>query len=63
MKTENVIFYKGKAQNLVPLDDMKKEFAQCFQVENLNFLIGSGCSSYVTERVEKSIPTMWILAK
>lgn len=63
METENVIFYKGKAQSSVSLDVMKKEFAQCLQVENLNFLIGSGCSSHVIGNVEKSIPTMWTLAK
>lgn len=63
METENVIFYKGKAQSSVSLDAMKKEFAQCLQVENLNFLIGSGCSSHVIDDVEKSIPTMWTLAK
>ena len=63
METENVIFYKGKAQSSVSLDVMKKEFAQCLQVENLNFLIGSGCSSFVIDEVEKSIPTMWTLAK
>ncbi|HBW13096.1 MAG TPA: hypothetical protein DEF30_04670 [Proteiniclasticum sp.] len=42
---------------------MKKEIAQCLQIENLNFLIGSGCSSYVVDGEEKSIPTMFTLAK
>ena len=60
---ETVTFYKGKVQSSVSLDVMKKEFAQCLQVENLNFLIGSGCSSHVIDNVEKSIPTMWTLAK
>ena len=63
MELENVIFYKGKAQSSVSLAVIKKEFAQCLQVENLNFLIGSGCSSHVIGEVEKSIPTMWTLAK
>lgn len=63
MELENVIFYKGKERSSVSLDVMKKEFAQCLQVENLNFLIGSGCSSHVISDVEKSIPTMWTLAK
>ena len=63
MELENVVFYKGKVQSSVSLDVMKKEFAQCLQVENLNFLIGSGCSSHVIGDVEKSIPTMWTLAK
>lgn len=63
MGTENVVFYKGKVKNSVSLDVIKKEFAQCLQVENLNFLIGSGCSSYVEDEVETSIPTMWTLAQ
>ena len=63
METDNVTFYKGKVQSSVSLDVMKKEFAQCLQVENLNFLIGSGCSSFVIDEVEKSIPTMRTLAK
>lgn len=60
---EEIIFYKGKHRAVVTLDVMKKEIAQCLQIENLNFLIGSGCSSHVVEDMEKSIPTMGTLAE
>ena len=63
MASGDINFYKGKSLNTVSLETAKKEFAQCLQVENLNFLIGSGCSSYVVGEFEKSIPTMMTLAK
>lgn len=63
MEIENIVFYKGKVKKMVSQDTAKKELAQCLQVENLNFLIGSGCSSCIIEEVEKSIPIMGTLAK
>ncbi|WIV11095.1 SIR2 family protein [Proteiniborus sp. MB09-C3] len=63
MNSEIINFYKGKAKNEVTLEITKKEFAQCLQVENLNFLIGSGCSSFVKNGEESAIPTMNTLAK
>lgn len=55
-------FIKGNIEKSEVLGNVKKEFAQCLQVENLNFLIGSGCSSYWVEGEEKSIPIMSGLA-
>lgn len=63
MESECILLYKGKTRNELSLDTVKKEFAQCLQVENLNFLIGSGCSSYMIGEVEKSIPIMRTLAQ
>lgn len=51
--------YKGKNNCKYNLDDLKKEFSQYLQCENLNFLLGSGCSSYLDESGnQKAIPTM-----
>jgi hypothetical protein len=62
MDTDNINFYKGKNKKNFSVDNVKKEFSQCLQVENLNFLIGSGCSSHIVDNKEKSIPTMGKLA-
>ena len=51
--------FKGKVYNKCGLDNFKKEFSLYLQCENLNFLLGSGCSSYLDENGnEKAIPTM-----
>lgn len=63
VENSKVNFFKGKQKSVEPLDLVKKEFAQCLQIENLNFLIGSGCSSLFENEEEKSIPVMSILAK
>lgn len=60
---EEIVFYRGKHKTVATIDAMKKEIAQCLQIENLNFLIGSGCSSHVVDGEEKSVPTMLTLAK
>lgn len=62
MDNVNINFFKGSVLNTIQLESLKKEFAQCLQVENLNFLLGSGCSSNVEEGKELSIPTMKIMA-
>jgi hypothetical protein len=61
MEDKNIVFYKGNKKNEVCIKDLQTEIAQCLQVENLNFLIGSGCSSYYIDE-EKSIPIMSGLA-
>ena len=60
MDNQNSInVFKGKNKNEYNIDNLKKEFAQYLQCENLNFLLGSGCSSYIDENGdEKAIPTM-----
>jgi len=63
MEDTNIVFHKGKIRNELSLESMKKEFTQCLQVENLNFLIGSGCSSLFKDGIETAIPTMNTLAK
>lgn len=51
--------YKGNALKNCDLDNFKKEFYQYLQCENLNFLLGSGCSSFLDDDgKEDAIPTM-----
>ena len=56
--------YKGKHNNEISIEELRSEIAQCLQIENLNFLIGAGCSSFRSEDGEEhAIPTMVGLAK
>lgn len=63
--TERTItMYKGKQELKVCEEDLRAEISQCLQIENLNFLIGAGCSSYKNDQdKELAIPTMKDLAK
>lgn len=63
-KNERVRLIKGNREYEVSVEELATEIAQCLQIENLNFLIGAGCSSYCNESgVEQAIPTMVGLAK
>ena len=63
MAEKNINFYRGKLLKKVDEDELKAEIAQCLQFENLNFLIGAGCSSYKDENEQEiAIPTMKDLA-
>ena len=54
-----IMVYKGNSVTKYDLDKFKIEFSQYLQCENLNFLLGSGCSSCLDESGnEKAIPTM-----
>lgn len=59
---KSICFIKGHQERSVSTDDLRTEISQCLQIENLNFLIGAGCSSYSDNDVEKAIPTMAGLA-
>jgi len=59
---KNIRFIKGNTEKLVSATDLRNEISQCLQIENLNFLIGAGCSSYRVGGKEMSIPTMADLA-
>lgn len=51
--------YKGNVLKKCDLDIFKKEIYQYLQCENLNFLLGSGCSSFSSvDGKEEAIPTM-----
>lgn len=60
---KNISYFKGKNEIKVDLDYIKNEIAQFLQIDNLNFLIGAGCSSHVENNVEYGIPVMANLYK
>ncbi len=65
MNTEfgTINMYKGKHKFEISAEELRAEISQCLQIENLNFLIGAGCSSFRSEDgTEQAIPTMAGLA-
>lgn len=60
----NIYFYKGQ-KNLLEdkdeplcIEEIQKELLQVFDVQNLSFLFGAGCSSHLIEGSEVGIPVM-----
>jgi len=51
-------FCGGKAE-VVSLEAIRAEVAQCLHLDRLSFLIGAGCSSHIVDDVEKGIMGMW----
>ena len=60
---KNISYFKGKNETKVDLDYIKNEMAQFLQLDNLNFLLGAGCSSHVENDMEYGIPGMANLYK
>lgn len=61
---DNIKLYKGNKELNLTVENLRTEISQCLQIENLNFLIGAGCSSYIDDQgTEQAIPTMASLAK
>lgn len=56
--SDTISIYKGDNHREYDIDEAKKSFAQYLQTENLNFLIGCGCSSNVEDGKESAIPIM-----
>lgn len=50
--------YKGANLNEVDEKNLQQEIAEYLQLDNLNFLIGAGCSSHIVDDEEKGIPGM-----
>ena len=63
MEDKNISFYKGKRETKVDEQFLKNEMAQYLQMDNLNFLIGAGCSSHMPDGTELGIPGMVSLYK
>ena len=55
---EKVMCYRGQEALDITVESLQKEMAQYLQMENLNFLIGAGCSSNIVENKETGIPGM-----
>jgi hypothetical protein len=47
MQDKNISYYKGKTETKYSLVDIKNELAKFLQLDNLNFLLGAGCSSHI----------------
>ena len=46
---KNISYFKGKHETKIDEEYLKNEMAQFLQIDNLNFLIGAGCSSHVED--------------
>lgn len=58
MSDKNISFYKGNKKTEADEQFIKNEMSQYLQLDNLNFLIGAGCSSHISENTELGIPGM-----
>lgn len=58
MIEEMVTYIKGSEKNEIPVETICNEMAHILQIDNLSFLIGAGCSSYINEGKEVGIPGM-----
>ncbi|XQU24790.1 SIR2 family protein [Gardnerella sp. DNF00571G] len=59
----NISYFRGKSETKVDIDFIKNELAQFLQLDNLNFLLGAGCSSHIENDKELGIPGMANLYK
>lgn len=65
----DIFFYKGKINLLEgkdekgALEEIQKELLQVFDVQNLSFLFGAGCSSLLVGEEEVGIPVMAPMAE
>lgn len=58
LDNKTISYFKGKNEIKVDIDLIRTELAQFLQMDNLNFLIGAGCSSYFVDNNEMGIPGM-----
>lgn len=56
--SKNISYFKGNKEVKVDESFIKNEMAQFLQLDNLNFLIGAGCSSNIVDGNELGIPGM-----
>lgn len=65
----DIYFYKGQKNLLkdkeekAAIEEIQKELLQVFDVQNLSFLFGAGCSSHVVDGTETGIPVMAPMAE
>ena len=60
---KNISIFKGRTETKIDADALKNEMAQYLQLDNLNFLLGAGCSSHIVNDKEYGIPGMARLYK
>lgn len=54
----NICYYKGNKKQNISIEMLRNEMAEFLQIDNLSFLIGSGCSSNIINKTETGIPVM-----
>lgn len=54
--SKNISYFKGNKETKVDDYFIKNEMAQFLQLDNLNFLVGAGCSSNIVDGTELGIP-------
>ena len=60
---KNISYFKGKSETKIDVEYLKNEMAQFLQLDNLNFMLGAGCSSHIVDGIERGIPGMTNLYK
>lgn len=58
LDNKTISYFKGENETKVDIDLIRTELAQFLQMDNLNFLIGAGCSSHLVDNNEMGIPGM-----
>lgn len=56
--SKSISYFKGNKETKVDDYFIKNEMAQFLQLDNLNFLVGAGCSSNIVDGTELGIPGM-----
>ena len=58
MDSISIAYCKGKEKIEITAEALQNEMSQYLQMDNLSFLLGAGCSSYIVDEEEKGIPGM-----
>ena len=54
----NIKYIHGETESTISLEELQRNLAQVLQVDNLNFLLGAGCSSLIENDREVGISSM-----
>lgn len=60
---KRISYFRGCKETKIDEEYLKNEMAQFLQLDNLNFLLGAGCSSHIEDGTEYGIPGMANLYK
>ena len=63
MVEKDISYFIGENETKVDIDYVKDKISRFLQLDNLNFLLGAGCSSHIENDKEQGIPCMSDLYK